>query len=482
MSEELRTLPLATSAPSPDDETLLARLKTRQGLLTALAATLGVALIAAAMVFAIARGTTDTADRGTSGILGEASLSAAAATRNSAVQAQVIAEAHDLGVATDEELAASLAHVEAAIAELEARIERFAASLEEPDLIGRIKAETTALTAVVTTGLEQMRAGRLTASEELVGRNLDESYQTLASTLAEERDASMGFMALAGEDAGRLADAARFLVLLLVPIAVLLAYRLRVRREQRRRELEHQLEKQRVVSQTQDDFIASLSHVLRTPLTAIYGFSLELTEPGRINDPGLTRELATFIAAESADLSRMVEDILTAASADNDGLVIATEEIDPVAEIETVVAQVASLGRSIDMSLQEATITADPLRFRQIIGNLVSNALRHGGPGCAIVGRREGLRYTVEVRDDGPGVPAALENRLFSRFVHQGEDPLLTGTVGLGLAVAQLLTTRSGGTISYRRDSDETVFAVTFPLAVDSLSSVLEEPELAPPV
>ena len=66
----------------------------------------------------------------------------------------------------------------------------------------------------------------------------------------------MGFIALAGEDAGRLADAARFLVLLLVPVAVLLAYRLRVRREQKRRELEHQLEKQRVVSETQDDFIA----------------------------------------------------------------------------------------------------------------------------------------------------------------------------------------------------------------------------------
>jgi nitrogen-specific signal transduction histidine kinase len=71
-------------------------------------------------------------------------------------------------------------------------------------------------------------------------------------------------------------------------------------------------------------------------------------------------------------------------------------------------------------------------------------------------------------------VPGELEDRLFSRFVHQGEDPLLTGTVGLGLAVAQLLTRRSGGTISYHRHGGETVFAVTFPLAVDTLSSALE--------
>jgi len=475
------TLPVAVPEAAADHQSIVGRLKTRQGLLTALAATLAVALIAAAMVFAIARGTTETADAGTAGILSEASLSAAATARNSAVQAQVIAEAHSLGVASAEELDASFVRVEAATEELGRRIDRFTATLGEPSQIGMIQAEATSFVSVIDMGLNEMRAGRIAESAEIIGSNLDRSYDNLTMTLAEQRDSAMGFIAIAGEDAGRLADAARFLVLLLVPAAVLLAYRLKVRRQQKRRELEHELEKQRLITETQDDFIASLSHVLRTPLTAIYGFSLELVEPTGTNDPALTKELARFIAAESADLSRMVEDILTVASSDNAGLIIATEPMDPVAEIEKVLAPMRSVGSQIATFVEEAVITADPLRFRQIIGNLVSNAVRHGGPECLVVGRREGLNYTVEVRDNGPGVSTALEERLFSRFVHQGEDPLLTGTVGLGLAVAELLTTGSGGTIAYSREGDETVFAVTFPLAIDTLSSAVGQPELAQP-
>ncbi len=452
----------------------LKRLKTRQGLLTALGATLVVALIAAAMVFAIARGTTETADEGTAGILAEASLSAAATARNSTVQALVIAEAVDLDVATQNELATSLSHVEAATTELRTRVDRFTEALESPSLIGEVKAETTAFISVVDLMVEQMRTGRTEGSVERVDGSLDQAYDALATTLADKRDSAIGFITLAGEDAGRLADAARFLVLLLVPVVVLLAYRLRVRREQKRRDLEHQLEKQRVVSETQDDFIAGLSHVLRTPLTAIYGFSLELIEPTGTNDPALIRELATFIAAESFDLSRMVEDILTAAAADKDTLVVSTEATDPVAEVQTILAPMRSIGQEVQTRMQGATIVADPLSLRQILGNLISNAVRYGGPNRSVIGRRDGLSYSIEVRDDGLGVPRELEDRLFSRFVHRGEDPLLTGTVGLGLAVAELLTTRNGGTITYSRQSGETVFAVTFPLAVDSLSSVLE--------
>lgn len=472
-----RTLPVALADGQPTDGSVVARLKRRQGLVTALVATLAIALIAAAIVFSVARGTTETADAGTVGILSEASLSSAATARNSAVQAQVISEAHGLGVATAEELEASFARVETATAELEKRIDQFGAALGDPQQAGAVRAETISFISVVDMGLEQMRAGRIEESAQIIGSNLDRSYQQLSSTLADKRDSAIAFIAISGEDAGRLADAARFLVLLLVPVAVLLAYRLRVQRDQKQQELEHELEKQRLITETQDAFIASLSHVLRTPLTAIYGFSLELVEPSGINDATLTRELATFIAAESADLSRMVEDILTIASSDNKGLVIATEPTDPEAEIEKVLAPMRATGSEISTYVEEATITADPLRFRQIIGNLVANAVRHGGPECLVVGRREGLNYTVEVRDNGPGVPPAVEERLFSRFVHQGEDPLVTGTVGLGLAVAHLLTTSSGGDITYERYNDETVFAVTFPLAIKALSSAPINPK-----
>ena len=175
----------------------------------------------------------------------------------------------------------------------------------------------------------------------------------------------------------------------------------------------------------------------------------------------------------------MVEDILTAAAADTDRLIIATEATDPVAEVHTVLAPMRAVGQEVETLMESATITADPFRLRQIISNLVSNAVHHGGSNRAVIGKREGLRYTIEVHDDGPGVPREIEDRLFSRFVHQGEDPLLTGTVGLGLSIAQLLTTHSGGTISYRREGGETVFAITFPLAIDTLSSATIERDTA---
>jgi signal transduction histidine kinase len=434
-------------------------------------AIIAIALVATAMVFAIATGTTDTADEGEVGVLSEATLSAAAAVRNGIVQAQVLAEANELGVTTTDELDRVLRQAEAAAAELTGRIDRFATAGEGTALSEPTLALANELVSQAVTAAGHIRAQDLAASAALIEDEIEISYRVLAGQLASIRDTAMARIAFAGEDAGRIADAARFLVVLLVPLTVLLAYRRRVRSEQTQRDLEHRLEKQRAVSQAQDEFIANLSHELRTPLTAIYGFSLELIEPGRIPDPELERELATYIASESADLSRMVEDILTAASADQDGLSISIETVDAVAEIDSVIDTLRATGARIESHLAAARIKTDPLRFRQVIRNLVSNALRHGGPNNLVSGRAVDGFYTIQVRDDGPGIPDAIKDRLFTRFIHKGTDPLLTGSVGLGLAIAQLLTTSTGGTIAYRRDRGETVFSVKYPLAADSPDS-----------
>jgi anti-sigma regulatory factor (Ser/Thr protein kinase) len=176
----------------------------------------------------------------------------------------------------------------------------------------------------------------------------------------------------------------------------------------------------------------------------------------------------------------MVEDILTAASADQNGLSISMTTVNAVAEIESVLGPLRATGAKIASNLEAANITTDALRFRQVIRNLVSNALRHGGPNNLVAGRIDDGFYTVQVRDDGPGIPEALEDRLFTRFIHQGNEPLLTGSVGLGLAIAQLLTTRTGGTISYRRDQGETVFSVRYPLAAPKPAELPYSP-VAPP-
>ncbi len=395
-----------TDTASTIDQAESAQNRSRSVAVVAVLAAIAIALAAIAMVFSIAAGTTDTAKLGEKGVLSEASLSAAAAARNAVVQAQLIAEAKQLGVATAEELDRALLQAEAASAELDSRIGRLLAAGDEAAVSPAIRTHSDGLRAGIGEAVVLLGSSDVAGAGQLIEDEVDPSYRRLAAQLATERDAAIARVTLAGEDAGRLADAARFLVVLLVPLAVLLAYRKRIKREQVQRELEHELEKQQAVSQTKDEFIANLSHELRTPLTAIYGFSLELIEPNRPKNPAFEQELATYIASESADLSRMVEDILAAASADQQGLSISMGTVDPIKEIDSVLDPLRATGAKVDSDLAPGQITSDALRFRQIIRNLVSNALRHGGPNVRVVANSEEGVYTVEVRDDGPGCRA----------------------------------------------------------------------------
>ena len=102
----------------------------------------------------------------------------------------------------------------------------------------------------------------------------------------------------------------------------------------------------------------------------------------------------------------------------------------------------------------------------QLVRNLVSNATKHGGPTLAIEGRAGDGTYALRVMDDGDGVPEELAERLFSRFVHQGETPLTTGSVGLGLFIASMLAEAMGGELSYERLDGVSVFTLTLPLAI----------------
>lgn len=425
-------------------------------------ATLLVTLAASALVFSIAHGTLTTADNGTAGILEETVISAAAATHNRIVVAQLMAQAEAAGLASLDtaELAADAAEEAAAV--LTARSSDLQAELSDEELAARVESGVGALVLSSRDVLAAIELGDLETASAVITEDVEEAYQHLIEFLASERSQILSQVRVASTEAGRLADAARFLVVLLVPVSILLAYRAFDRHQRRRRRLEYQLEKEQAVNKTKDEFIANLSHELRTPLTCIYGFSLEMVETPVRQDPVLAAELANLIAIESGELSRMVEDLLTAATEDQGGLVIKLENVDVAVEIETVSAPLIATGSRIQVDVEPALIRCDRLRLRQIVRNLVANAQRHGGPTNRIVGSRQDDQYVIEVRDDGPGVPPELEDRLFSRFIHRGDTPLLTGSIGLGLSIVKVLATHTGGEVAYRRDGNETVFAVTF--------------------
>jgi len=424
-----------------------------------------IGIIAAAAIFSVARGTQDVAEHGTTGIIAEATLSAAAASHNATSQAQVVAEAGDLGVAAAEDVTASLGRSREAIAELQERAGQLVDTIDDTQMRARVAGEVGTLSASATAILEAIETGDLERSLAAIETELHPAYDALVQTLAGVRNEAYAELDIAGNDAGRLADAARFVVVLVLPIAILFTFRNRVRRIQRRQELEAELEKEQAVSQTKSDFISHMSHQLRTPLTGIYGAAMELNDPAISANIPLSKELTIMITEESAELARMVEDILAVAAEDQGELTSKPQEIDPIAEINSVLEPFHIIGQATVRNLTPATVFADPRHFRQVISNLISNAHRYGSDPVGVRGFVDSDDYVVEVLDCGDGVPAEDEAKLFNRYVHEDDSPLITGRVGLGLSVAEILVTAMKGAIEYSRRSDLTVFTVRVPLA-----------------
>jgi K+-sensing histidine kinase KdpD len=438
---------------------------TKSAIAVTLTTVLVVGIVAAAAIFSIARGARGVGQDGTVGILAEATLSAAAATHNAVAQALVINEAEVLGVAAPTDRTTSLERAEEALAELESRTDHVIAELEDEAVGQRINEQSSDLIASASRVIAAIRDGELEGSVAEIDSEIQSSYEALATTLVELRNETYSSIAIARDDAGRLADAARFLVVLLIPVTILLAYRSRINRAQARQDLENKLEKEHAVSRTKSDFISHMSHQLRTPLTSIYGSALALSDPSIDSSPALTRELISLMTEESTELARMVEDMLAVAAEDQGRLTVDSRPIDPAAETKGALEPLTIAGYKTVRYLEPSSIIADPRHFRQAISNLVSNAHRYGLGPVVVEGYTDGSEYTIDVIDHGPGVDPETEQRLFDRFCHEGDSPLVTGTVGLGLAVAEILVTRMDGAIAYQRRDNTTVFTIRLPLA-----------------
>jgi signal transduction histidine kinase len=159
----------------------------------------------------------------------------------------------------------------------------------------------------------------------------------------------------------------------------------------------------------------------------------------------------------------MVDDILTAARLESDVLAF---EYQAVALYEESAAAIAPLQRAgADVRLEgNALVWADPVRTRQIIRNLVNNAIQHGGPAVEVYMETNQRNAVVTVSDNGPGVDPSIADRLFERFVNDGVESLLNGSIGLGLSIARSLARTMNGDVTYVRAGGWTNFVLTLPL------------------
>lgn len=117
------------------------------------------------------------------------------------------------------------------------------------------------------------------------------------------------------------------------------------------------------------------------------------------------------------------------------------------------------------MSATDLVVNADPTRMRQIIRNVVVNAIRHGAPPVHIAAQNGGTEVSISITDHGDGAPRYAESRLFEPYERLPAADETPATLGLGLHVAQRLAHGMGGDLTYDRHEGTTTFTLTLPVA-----------------
>ncbi|MFI5609026.1 sensor histidine kinase [Amycolatopsis sp. NPDC051903] len=214
--------------------------------------------------------------------------------------------------------------------------------------------------------------------------------------------------------------------------------------------------------------VSDIAHELRTPLANIRGW-LEATQDGvsRFDD-----ELVVSLLEEALHLQHIVDDLQDLALADAGALRVHPEPIDANSLLGQLAAAHAARAEGAGVSLTvvpmaDPAITADPVRLRQAIDNLVSNAVRHTPRGGAVTvrGSREGADAVFEVADTGVGIAAEDLPHVFDRFWRADKARTRgSGGSGLGLAIVRNLAQAHGGTVAVRSTLGEgSTFTLRFP-------------------
>lgn len=221
-----------------------------------------------------------------------------------------------------------------------------------------------------------------------------------------------------------------------------------------------------------EDLVASVSHELRTPLTSIIGY-LELA----LDDPSIapgTRERLAVAERNASRLLELVADILAMSATSREGVGVELElrstDVSAVvrAAVESIAPRAADHGVQIDTTGVEAVrAVVDARRVRQIVDNLLSNAIKYipRGASVAVAVQQDVHSVSIIVSDDGPGISATEQARLFERFFRG--DAVRKSSAhgsGLGLAISRDLARAHGGEVTVRTAPGEgAAFTVRLP-------------------
>lgn len=260
-------------------------------------------------------------------------------------------------------------------------------------------------------------------------------------------------------------------------------------RKAQSRALEAAKAEAQAASDAKSMFLANLSHELRTPLNGVIGV-VDLLSKTSLS--GHQQELVDIIRTSSTQLGRLIGDVLDLAKIESGELVLATSEmrvsdvLKSVTDLSTLRAQEKGLALTANLAADAASpVVGDPLRLKQVLSNLVSNAVKFTEAGSVSISvSRSGDDYRFEVRDTGIGFDETHRQTIFGRF--QQADSTITrrfGGSGLGLAISRDLVIAMGGEIGCAStEGAGSAFWFTVPLAsAPPASDRLDEASGDPP-
>jgi signal transduction histidine kinase len=194
-------------------------------------------------------------------------------------------------------------------------------------------------------------------------------------------------------------------------------------------------------------FVADASHELRSPLTAIRtSLEVGLSHPDRAPWP----DIACRAARQSQRLEQLIAELLVLAKSDAGQFGSRRQPVDLAALLADIRASVPASGVSIDIAVAPGTTTTgNSEELSRMFRNIIDNAARHAHHRVLITAVREGDDISVDISDDGPGIPAAERERVFARFVRLDRNRgHASGSAGLGLSIARDIATAHGASIT----------------------------------